>query len=86
MSIDKEFEHLKEKIKAETEDALMKALKSENWLNVYNIWVKDVQVKYYLEENYPDIAAKCKKVFNAHSELIATIGEHFHHTPGGIEF
>jgi len=28
MSIDKEFEHLKEKIKAETEDALMRALKS----------------------------------------------------------
>ena len=71
-----------EKIKTRMEEAL----KSDNWLSVYNLWTKDIQVRYYLEENFPDIASACRTVREANNKLIATIGEYFHHTPGGIEF
>ena len=83
--VDDVFGQQKSKINDRVKSTLFKALRSDNWLNVYSLWEHDIQVRYYLEESYPDIAAKCQKVYDAHSELIATIGECFRPTPG-IEF
>lgn len=84
--VDDVFGVLKAESESHVKSALSKALQSDNWLSVYSLWKHDIQVKHYLEEKYPDIAKKCRKVYEAHSELITTIGEHFYSAPGGIEF